>query len=42
MVLIHTKYEERFDGVLLPHNVTVVVGKDKKGKPGGENGEPKS
>ena len=42
MVLIHIRYDDRFDGVLLTHEVAFHLGNDKEGKPKkDENGEPK-
>jgi hypothetical protein len=33
MVPIHIRYVDRFDGVLLMHEVSFLIGKDKEGKP---------
>jgi hypothetical protein len=42
MVLIHIRYDDRFDGVLLMHEVAFHLGNDREGKPNkDENGEPK-
>lgn len=50
MVPIHTRYEDRFDGVLLTHEVAFLVAEDKErksnkdesGEPKDKSGEPKS
>lgn len=41
MMPIHTRYEDRFDGMLLAHHFTLVADEDKEGKPQDKNGEPK-